>query len=216
MFASLTPVSEGLRERKKARTRATISDTAMALFLERGFDRVTVAEVAREADVSTATVFNYFPAKEDLFFDRADEVVCHLADVVRTRAAGESFVAACRRDMLELIRARDWRAGLAPHMADFHRMVDASPTLQARSRLLVDRSVAALAEVIADELTLAKEDVVVATTAWSLVAARTTLLAQAQRGVLDGVTPDDIADRLLDATNRVFNLLERGFHGLGH
>ena len=95
----------GLRQRKKAQTRRLIAETAMSLFAARGFDRVTVAEVAAAAEVATTTVFNYFPTKEDLFYDRQDEVVGHLGHVVRHRAPGESFVAACRRDMLELIAA---------------------------------------------------------------------------------------------------------------
>ena len=64
------PARPGLRERKKASTRLRISDIATGLFLERGFDEVTVAEVARAADVSVKTVFNYFGSKEDLIFDR--------------------------------------------------------------------------------------------------------------------------------------------------
>ena len=62
----------GLRERKKTQTRELISDTARDLFAESGFDRVTVAEIARRADVSEATVFNYFPTKEDLFYSRLE------------------------------------------------------------------------------------------------------------------------------------------------
>jgi AcrR family transcriptional regulator len=60
----------GLRARKKQQTRRVIADTARRLFAERGFEQVTIAEIARAADVSDKTVFNYFPAKEDLYFDR--------------------------------------------------------------------------------------------------------------------------------------------------
>jgi AcrR family transcriptional regulator len=63
----------GLRESKKLETRREIADTAMRLFVERGFDHVTVAEVAAAARVSVKTVFNYFPTKEDLFFDELPE-----------------------------------------------------------------------------------------------------------------------------------------------
>src|SRR5260370_1122411 len=64
----------GLRELKKEQTRRLIADTAWRLFTERGFDQVSVAEVAREAQVAEATVFNYFPAKEDLFYWRLQSV----------------------------------------------------------------------------------------------------------------------------------------------
>src|SRR5215472_14949900 len=80
----------GLRERKKLRTRESIRDTAVRLFLARGFDRVTVAEVAREADVSEATVFNHFPTKEDLLYSRMEAFEGELLDAVRTRAPGQS------------------------------------------------------------------------------------------------------------------------------
>ena len=62
----------GLRQRKKQQTRQLIADTAWRLFADRGFERVTVAEIAREAQVAVATVFNYFPTKEDLFFYRLE------------------------------------------------------------------------------------------------------------------------------------------------
>src|ERR1700744_6360431 len=110
--------SGGLRERKKARTRALVAETAMGLFAARGFDAVTVAEVAEAAEVSVTTVFNYFPTKGDLFYARQEEVIEHLSRVVRPRRAGKSFAAAARRDMLALIEARDWRAGPGPPSGD--------------------------------------------------------------------------------------------------
>src|ERR1700722_159027 len=139
----------GLRERKKARTRALLAETAMGLFAVRGFDAVTVAEVAQAAEVSVTTVFNYFPTKEDLFYDRQDEVIGHLSRVVQARDPAESFAAACRRDMLELIEARDWRAGLVPRIADFYRLVDRSPALQARARRMAELAAEHLAATIA-------------------------------------------------------------------
>src|SRR5919197_1129588 len=73
----------GLREFKKQRTRQLIADTALRLFVERGFERVTVAEVAEAAGVSEKTVFNYFPTKEDLFFDEVEERETALVAAVR-------------------------------------------------------------------------------------------------------------------------------------
>src|SRR5215218_1083577 len=91
----------GLRERKKQRTRELIAETAHNLFVERGFDAVTVAEVARAADVSEATVFNYFPTKEDLFYSGMEAFEAELVEAVRTRPPGEPVPAAFRRFVLE-------------------------------------------------------------------------------------------------------------------
>src|SRR3954447_5826589 len=88
--------SVGLRATKKARTRQTISDAATALFMERGFDAVTVAEIAEAADVSIKTVFNYFATKEDLYFDRADELVENLVRTISERETGQTIAAALR------------------------------------------------------------------------------------------------------------------------
>lgn len=81
-------MAEGLRERKKRQTRQYISDVATGLFLARGFDAVTIAEIAEAAEVSVNTVYNYFPAKEDLFLDRSKGLVDRLCRFVRGRAAG--------------------------------------------------------------------------------------------------------------------------------
>jgi len=94
-------MAEGLRERKKRQTRQYISDVATGLFLERGFDAVTIAEVAEAADVSVNTVYNYFPAKEDLFLDRSKGIVDRLARWVRGRGAGESAAYAVLREIRE-------------------------------------------------------------------------------------------------------------------
>src|SRR5262245_27740873 len=91
----------GLRERKKQQTRRLIADTARRLFGERGFEAVTVAEVAREADVSEATVFNYFPTKEDLFYSGLEAFEEELLSAIRDRDAGESVIAAFRRFVLK-------------------------------------------------------------------------------------------------------------------
>src|SRR5438128_3317105 len=93
--------AQGLRERKKEQTRQAIAETARRLFAERGFDGVTVAEVARAADVSEGTVFNYFPTKEDLFYSGMESFEAALVEAVRDRPAGESAPAAFRRFLLE-------------------------------------------------------------------------------------------------------------------
>src|SRR5215218_1831082 len=84
----------GLRERKKRQTRQLIADTARRLFEERGFDGVTVAEIARTADVAEKTVFNYFPSKEDLFYSRLEAFEEELLEAIRARQPGETVLAA--------------------------------------------------------------------------------------------------------------------------
>src|SRR5919201_762541 len=86
----------GLRERKKQQRRQLIAETARRLFAERGFDRVTVAEIARAANVSEGTVFNYFPTKEDLFYDRMEVFESALLEAIRERERGESVLSAFR------------------------------------------------------------------------------------------------------------------------
>src|SRR6266545_2721583 len=95
----------GLRQLKKERTRQLIAETAWRLFAERGFDRVTVAEVAREAEVAEATVFNYFPAKEDLFFFRLEAFGARLVEAISTRPAGEPALAGYADSLAELLAA---------------------------------------------------------------------------------------------------------------
>src|SRR3954452_13637374 len=90
----------GLRERKKQRTRQLIAETARALFVERGFDRVRVAEVARAAEVSEQTVFNYFATKEDLVFWRLGAFEAQLLSAIRERAPGEPALTAFGRFLL--------------------------------------------------------------------------------------------------------------------
>src|SRR6266545_600876 len=123
----------GLRERKKQRTRQLIADTAMRLFLDRGFDGVTVADIAREAEVAHQTVFNYFPTKEDLVYWRMESFEQELVQTVRERKPGESVLAAFGRFVLEP------RGALAEHDRDaleqldaITRMIGASRALQAR------------------------------------------------------------------------------------
>ncbi|MFD5732578.1 TetR/AcrR family transcriptional regulator [Streptomyces sioyaensis] len=125
-------MAEGLRERKKRQTRQYISDVATGLFLERGFDAVTIAEIAGAAEVSVNTVYNYFPAKEDLFFDRSKGVADRLSRFVRGRAAGESAAVAVLRELREDVEAVSPRVGLIEGYERFMRVVHDAPTLKAR------------------------------------------------------------------------------------
>ncbi|MBP2326516.1 AcrR family transcriptional regulator [Kibdelosporangium banguiense] len=135
-------------ERGGPRTRARISEVATRLFLERGFDAVTVAEVAREAGVSSVTVFNHFPRKEDLLLDRQVDAVELLRSAVRDRAAGVDVLASLREVSLRLLDDRHALSGVGDGSIPFFRTVAASPALIARAREIS----AELQRILAEEL----------------------------------------------------------------
>ena len=129
-------------------TRARISQVATRLFLERGFDAVTVAEVAREAGVSSVTVFNHFPRKEDLLLDRADEATELLRSAVRDRGAGTDVLGSLGRTAIRLGAERHSLSGLSDSSVPFLRTVASSAALVARVREIA----AELQRTLADEL----------------------------------------------------------------
>jgi AcrR family transcriptional regulator len=120
---------KGLRERKKEQTRAAIAHAAVGLFLERGYDHVSIADIAAAAGVAKMTVTNYFPAKEDLVISAGGSVVPDLAGVVRGRRPGEPVLAALLRFVRAELDARaEWTA-LHDGVTQFTRMSMASPAL---------------------------------------------------------------------------------------
>jgi AcrR family transcriptional regulator len=145
-------MATGLRERKKQQTRELLAETARRLFSERGFERVSVAEIAREADVSEKTVFNYFPTKEDLVYWRLESFEEELLETIRSRAPGESVLDAFGR----FVRAP--RGMLASHdeetrerLAALTRMIASSPALLAREQQIFAGYTDSLAALIALE-----------------------------------------------------------------
>jgi AcrR family transcriptional regulator len=119
----------GLRESKKEQTRRAIATSALHLFLERGFEAVSIAEIAEAAGYSKMTVFNYFPAKEDMFFEFIHGVMPDLGGAVRGRAAGEAPITALHRFVrAELERRAEWTA-LHDGVSEFTQMTIQSPTL---------------------------------------------------------------------------------------
>jgi AcrR family transcriptional regulator len=145
-------MSQGLRERKKQQTRDRIRAVARELFVARGFERVTVAEVARAADVSEATAFNYFPTKEDLFFGGLEEFEQQLLDTTRLRAADESVLTAFGRFVLQprgLLAAKDPES--VERLASITRVIDGSPALLAREQQIFAHFTDSLAALLAAE-----------------------------------------------------------------
>jgi AcrR family transcriptional regulator len=146
----------GLRERKKQRTRAHIADVARRLFVERGFDQVTVVEIAREAEVAPATVFNYFPSKENLFYSRLEAFEEELLTAVRERPPGQSILAAFAAFLLDPggVLAMDAPGGeraATERIQTITRVITDSPALLAREREVFDDYARNLAALIAED-----------------------------------------------------------------
>jgi AcrR family transcriptional regulator len=209
----------GLREEKKERTRRHIADTAWALIADQGFARVTVAEIARTAQVAEATVFNYFATKEDLFFFRLDELGERLVQGVLDRPAGESVTAAYRRMLLAqggLVRQLDGDPQALDRLRTVNRVVAESPALQGREQISLTRTAERLAAGLGGESgDTAQELLTARVVAHALVAVQRALVMQVREAVLADEIPEGLAERMARSTDEAFALLERGFGGYG-
>src|SRR3954468_5326405 len=140
---------EGLRERKKRQTREAIADAAMRLFHARGFDAVTVAEVARAADVSEKTVFNHFPTKEDLVFEHTVEHVQARIEAIRLRPPGVPLIRVFEAEAMGFLdRLED---GPVEPLLAVPRLVRTSPALRDRLLLAYEQEVVALVAAVTDD-----------------------------------------------------------------
>jgi AcrR family transcriptional regulator len=137
------------RTRKRLATRQSISDAATLLFFERGFDRVTVDEIAEAADVGRMTVFNHFPRKEDMFFDREQEIHDVAFDSVRQRGVGVSPIEAVRLLAHAIVEQQHPFIPLFNGTRRFVETAMASEALKARARQMRDDFIRALAVVLA-------------------------------------------------------------------
>jgi AcrR family transcriptional regulator len=198
----------GLRERKKHQTRRAITEAAKRLFLERGFDQVSVAEVARVADVSEQTVFNYFPSKEDLVFERMDSFERELLSAVRERPEGETPLRAFVRfilDRSETAMAGDGRR----RVAELTRLVAASPSLMARERQIVAKYTDALATLLAEETEAGPDDIEPRLAAEAMMAFHRSLIDFARRRARSRKSSADLAAEVRAAGERALEFLER-------
>ena len=204
----------GLRERKKQRTHAAISDAAIALFLEHGFNQVSVAQVADAAEVSKRTLFAYFPTKEDLVVHRLADHETELARVVRSRPPGTAALAAVREHFLAGLRERDPITGLNDHpqVLRLTRMILDAPTLVARMDRFKTGAERALAQALqetadAPELTARLAAVQIVAVRWTLAQDNADRLAQGESA--DARYPSAVAD-----AEHAFALLENGLRHL--
>jgi AcrR family transcriptional regulator len=204
----------GLRERKKQQTRELLAETARRLFAERGFERVSVAEIAREADVSEKTVFNYFPTKEDLVYWRLESFEEELLETIRSRGAGESVLDAFGR----FVRAP--RGMLASEdeetrerLAALTRMIAASPALLAREQQIFAGYTDSLAALIAVETESSGiEPWVVAN---SLMGVHRALVSYARERIVAGAVAPRLAQDVDEEADRALARLAEGLSGYG-
>jgi AcrR family transcriptional regulator len=197
-------VATGLRERKKQQTRQQIAEAARRLFGERGFEHVTVAEIARAADVSVQTVFNYFPTKEDLVYWRLESFEDELLATIRDRPAGEPALAAFGR----FVRAPrgmlgDYDAEAREALAALTRMIVSSPALLAREQQIFARFTDALAEELGG-------DVEARVAATAMMGVHRALVDFTRERIVAGERGPALADEVRRRADAALSLLERG------
>jgi len=204
----------GLRARKKARTRLAIADIATRLFIERGFDQVTVADVAAASEVSLATIFNYFETKEDLFFDREADLIMAMCRVVTERRAGEAIVPAFHRAFRDAIDTV--LPGLIERdVARFVATIDASPALRARAALGLDKAEAQIAAAIAADLHARPDDLTPRVVAAVVVALERVLLGVLRIHLVRGSSVAVARRALRRDCDRVFAIVDAGIAAYG-
>jgi AcrR family transcriptional regulator len=204
----------GLRERKKQRTRQHIADTARQLFAERGFERVTIAEIAREAEVAPATVFNYFPTKEDLFYSRLEVFEEQLLTAIRVRQPGQSILAAFAAFLLDQGGVLAMDAPEATRQVQtITRVITESPALLARERQVFDRYARSLAALIAEETDAG--DLTCQAIANSLLGLHRALIDHVRELALAGASAARIRRSVRSEAERAIAQLDRGLADFG-
>jgi AcrR family transcriptional regulator len=205
-MSSPAAAAPGLRELKKQRTRATIADAALQLFISRGFATVTVAEVARAAEVSEATVFNYFRTKEDLVYDRLEQFWTRFIGAVEHRPDGQGVV-----DAVEGFLLNQEPTALAPEQQErlsaINRMIAESPALLAREQASYDQAATALADVIARTTSIRAD---AAAAAHLVLGVHKSLVAYTREQVLAGTDGATLNRRVAARTRSGYSLLRRG------
>jgi AcrR family transcriptional regulator len=196
----------GLRERKKARTRQLIADTAARLFAERGYESVAVIDIARAAEVALQTLYNYFPSKEHLVTDRDRQIQDRLCDLIRARPPGVTPAAAIRDYVLQSvvgihrIPPEIWRGELG-------YLAAISPTVHRLALELSDRHAAALAGAISDSTAVLPE--VARLQGIALAGVFQIIISEAGRRTRDGESQAKISDELYPMMENILDELDR-------
>jgi AcrR family transcriptional regulator len=200
----------GLRERKKQETRKRISDTATGLFLTRGFDKVSVAEIAELCNVSKMTVFNYFPHKEDMLFDREPEVIDRVTRAIAERPAGASPLDAMHALLRRMLTEHYPVVAVSPGVQIFWRTVEASPTLRARARQLHEAIEARIAQLLAAHAGAPPDDPSATLAAIAIWAVQRVAYQAGFAALERGEPVDAVRKRQREAIDRGFTQIGRG------
>jgi len=202
----------GLRERKKLQTALRIYRTAVALFDEKGFDAVSVQEIADASEVSKMTVFNYFGTKEDLVFKPMEDHFSDPARAVRDRKPGESAVDAVRRQFLEMIDGRDPSIGLnaEPFARRIRSVIMATPVLRDRAYVSAEKGALELAGLLTEET---GDRTLALIAACTLTHVRQALIEEHHLRIDAGESVDDVAADAAERAERAFALVAGGLSG---
>jgi AcrR family transcriptional regulator len=207
---------DGLRDRKKRQTREAIAAAAARLFAKHGFDAVTTDDVAREADVSRQTVFNYFPTKEALLFDREDEVREALVRAVRERPADKSLVEVFREHTRRFWQRLHALVSEGPLRDDFWGIVESSPALRNHAEVIFARHAAVVAAVLAEERKVPYDDPACHAIARALCGVNSAVLTTGlhRMRLADRKKAPAVAKQMLKEADRAYDLLRDGFGDL--
>jgi AcrR family transcriptional regulator len=199
----------GLRERKKQQTRATIAAAAVELFASRGFESVKVAEIAVRSNVSEATVFNYFPTKEDLIYSRLGDLRADLLERIRSRDRSQTISAAFREFLLS-----QRPPGQTPEeleaLVTLTRIINESPSLLAREREINSRNTRELAALIAEDVEAAPDDITPWVVANALMGVHMALIGYTREQMLAGVSGSTLERGIRDQAAQAFDALADG------
>jgi AcrR family transcriptional regulator len=207
--SALLTEQPGLRERKKQQTRRLLADTARQLFVDRGFDAVTIAEIAHAADVSEPTVHNYFPKKDDLVFSGLEGFEDELLTAIRERPADQTVFDAFATLVGEpggLLAASD--KNVARRLLEISQVINDSPALLAREQQILARYTDSLTDLIADETRAGADDPRPAVTAAALIGVHRTLIDHVRRHLLAGDDLPGLARNTRRVARKAFAHLE--------
>jgi AcrR family transcriptional regulator len=201
-------VNEGLRETKKRQTRAAIAAVALDLFSARGFEGVTVAEVARAANVSEKTVFNYFPAKEDLVFEHGQERRAALVEAVRARPPGSSLLEPFRWQTLAFLDQVEHDA--VTSVVNLPRLIMSSKGLRDRLFLDWEREADVLVSIVAQQTGADADDLLPRVAVRALTWTHRLVYRAAYTRLLDGEDQRIVAADLREQAERAYAQLAAG------